>query len=288
MLIDTPRWPAHGTTFSHLVSDASLVELHEFAARAGIREAAFDRDHYDVPARRYDELVTLGATPVEGRELIRRLRASGLRVPGRQRSEKVASVLRQRWPLDGADDVRDDLLQRWSEPHRHYHGTGHLLAVLEALDLLARPSAPAVVVRLAAWFHDAVYDGVPGSDEEASARLAQDALPGHLSGADIAEIARLVRLTTTHQTSPHDASGALLIDADLAILGSDGSDYDRYVSQVRQDYAHVDDAAWRAGRASVLERLLALDPLYRTARGRELWGRAAQANLRGELARLRG
>jgi hypothetical protein len=80
VLIDRPAWPAHGTLWSHLVSDASLPELHAFAARAGVPHRAFDLDHYDVPAERYDELVALGAQPVSMRQLVERLRASGLRV----------------------------------------------------------------------------------------------------------------------------------------------------------------------------------------------------------------
>jgi Protein of unknown function (DUF4031) len=85
VLVDPPRWPAHGRLWSHLVSDASLAELHAFAARLGIPDRAFDRDHYDIPQERYDEAVAAGATPVDGHDLIRRLIASGLRVPGRER-----------------------------------------------------------------------------------------------------------------------------------------------------------------------------------------------------------
>jgi hypothetical protein len=80
VLIDQPAWPAHGTLWSHLVSDASLTELHEFASRAGVPRRAFDLDHYDVPAERYEELVALGAQPVGIREFVLRLSASGLRV----------------------------------------------------------------------------------------------------------------------------------------------------------------------------------------------------------------
>lgn len=80
ILIDEAIWPAHGTVWAHLVSDASLDELHAFAARAGIPPRGFDHDHYDVPAERLEELVALGATAVTGRELLRRLQASGLRV----------------------------------------------------------------------------------------------------------------------------------------------------------------------------------------------------------------
>ncbi|MDQ2846896.1 MAG: DUF4031 domain-containing protein [Actinomycetota bacterium] len=79
VLIDPPRWPAHGRIWSHLVSDASLDELHAFAGAAGIGERGFDRDHYDVPADRYAALVDAGAEPVESRELLARLTAAGLR-----------------------------------------------------------------------------------------------------------------------------------------------------------------------------------------------------------------
>jgi hypothetical protein len=85
VLVDPPRWPAHGRLWSHLVSDASVEELHAFAAGLDIPPRAFDEDHYDIPQERYDDVVAAGAMPVEGRELIRRLIASGLRIPQRDR-----------------------------------------------------------------------------------------------------------------------------------------------------------------------------------------------------------
>ncbi len=85
VLIDPPRWPAHGRLWSHLVSDTGLTELHEFAAAQGIGERGFDADHYDVPQDRYDGLVAAGAVPVDSRELLRRLTSAGLRRPKRDR-----------------------------------------------------------------------------------------------------------------------------------------------------------------------------------------------------------
>ncbi|WP_104191080.1 DUF4031 domain-containing protein [Cryobacterium sp. Y82] len=85
ILIDQPSWPAHGTVWAHLVSDADLEELHVFAAAAGIPRRGFDRDHYDVPEARYADLVSAGAVPVSFREMIVRLRSSGLRVTARER-----------------------------------------------------------------------------------------------------------------------------------------------------------------------------------------------------------
>ncbi len=79
ILIDPPVWPGWGRVWSHLVSDTSLDELHEFASSCGIPARGFDRDHYDVPSDLYDDLIAAGATPVPSRELVRRLIASGLR-----------------------------------------------------------------------------------------------------------------------------------------------------------------------------------------------------------------
>ena len=79
VLIDPPVWPARGRLWSHLVSDTSYEELHAFARRCGVPESGFDRDHYDVPAEHYTDLVAAGAVPTSSRDLVARLSAAGLR-----------------------------------------------------------------------------------------------------------------------------------------------------------------------------------------------------------------
>ncbi|MFT4082145.1 MAG: DUF4031 domain-containing protein [Nocardioides sp.] len=79
ILIDPPDAAGHGRWWSHLASDSSYEELHAFARAIGIPARGFDRDHYDVPAERYDAVVAAGATPVRSRELVARLHAAGLR-----------------------------------------------------------------------------------------------------------------------------------------------------------------------------------------------------------------
>ena len=79
LLIDPPNAEGHGRLWSHLASDSSFEELHDFARTLGIPERGFDRDHYDVPAEWYDDVVAAGAEPVSSRELIARLHAAGLR-----------------------------------------------------------------------------------------------------------------------------------------------------------------------------------------------------------------
>src|SRR5699024_2275773 len=98
VLIDPARWPAHGTVFSHLVSDESLEELHAFARATGVPANAFDGDHYDVPVNMYEALVSAGAVEVSGSELVRRLVKSGLRITA-ARSEEHTSELQSRFDL---------------------------------------------------------------------------------------------------------------------------------------------------------------------------------------------
>ncbi|MFJ6833030.1 hypothetical protein [Streptomyces sp. NPDC091209] len=183
-----------------------------------------------------------------------------------------------------------NLLDRWAEPQRRYHTTGHLLAVLDHIDLLQahgeRAEDPAAV-RLAAWFHDAVYLPDRSENEERSARLAERALAELGVRADrTAEVARLVRLTVSHDPADDDTNGAVLCDADLAILASPPAAYAAYTAAVREEYAFVPDDAFRAGRAAVLRQLLDLPRLFRTPYGEREWARPAHRNMGDELAGL--
>jgi len=295
ILIDPPTWPAHGTLFGHLVSDASLAELHAFARSHGIPARGFDHDHYDVPVGRYDDLVASGAVPVSSAELLRRLVGSGLRVRPHARTPKRARAREQAaraWAevVGGREELRDELLRRWDESHRHYHDVRHLASCLAALAELGErhplgPGDPAV--HLAAWFHDAVYTGAPGDDEEASALLAEELLDGAWPSATVEEVARLVRLTASHDPETDDDRGALLTDADLASLGAGPGRSHVYLRDVRLDFAHVDAEAWTVGRRAVVEGLLGRDPLYHTRSGVRWWAAPAYRNLTEELAALR-
>ncbi len=91
LLIDPPTWPAWGSLWSHLISDVSTDELHEFAQRAGLPSRAFHLDHYDVPARAYEKLVAAGAVPVSSRVLVETLARTGQR-------RRKADTLRPRRP----------------------------------------------------------------------------------------------------------------------------------------------------------------------------------------------
>ena len=322
--IDPPTWPAHGTVFSHLISDASLAELHGFAAAAGISERAFDRDHYDVPAHLYDELVRAGAVELSGAELTRTLIASGLRIPLKERPEKIRPRLLRAWEAAFAPrlntprlkhveapaelraqltaqvaELGESLLQAWEQPHRAYHHSGHLSQMLADLERLythrAQGATPLASI-LAAWFHDAVYEGAPGEDERRSEQLAGASLEplvaaGLLTEHELQMVRCLVRATATHELPESAELPAgyavtdieFFLDADMAILAADSARYRRYLRGVRSEYSHFDDEAFRTGRTTFLRSILGRERVFLSEEGLQLWEEPARTNLRSEL-----
>lgn len=312
--IDPPVWPAHSTVFSHLISDVSLTELHEFAAAAGISERAFDRDHYDVPAHLYEDLVRAGAKELSGAQLTRTLIASGLRIPLKERPEKIRPRLLRAWEAAFAPrlekapatfqqqvaELGESLLQAWEQPHRAYHHSGHLSQMLTDLDRLyayrTQGSTPLALV-LAAWFHDAVYEGAPGEDERRSEQLASASLEplvtaGLLTGHELQMVSLLVRATATHKLPEsvdlpagyEPADIQFFLDADMAILAADSARYRRYLRGVRSEYSHFDDEAFRAGRTTFLRSTLRRERIFLSEEGLQLWEEPARANLQAELS----
>lgn len=185
------------------------------------------------------------------------------------------------WPLPERLDLRDRLVAAYSSG-RGYHDLQHLADVLDRIAELGGADNRELV--LAAWFHDAVYDGAR-DDEERSAALASVELAA--SGVDVDEVVRLVLVTSSHAPEEGDVAGEMLSDADLGILAAPPERYAAYVAGVRADYEHLSDEEFRAGRLAVLSDLAERAELFRTAHARARWDGAARANLASEIATLR-
>jgi predicted metal-dependent HD superfamily phosphohydrolase len=181
-----------------------------------------------------------------------------------------------RWPADR--EAWETLVARYAEPHRHYHTLAHARAVVAAL-----PTDAPVALVLAAWYHDVVYDPKATDNEMQSALFLQQQFP-HSPHLD--EATRLILLTHTHSTTPDDSLGHALLDADLAILAADPAEYDAYAVGIRQEYAWVPEAEYRAGRRAVLQRFLDRERLFFTPvlQARQ---HLARANLLREITALR-
>lgn len=187
------------------------------------------------------------------------------------------------WPARLDEHLRVRLESAYGDGTRGYHDLLHLNEVLAHVDDLMDVEDPArEAVLVAAWFHDAVYDG-GSDDEERSARLAEDSLDDPVL---CREVARLVRLTAAHRPADDDHAGQVLCDADLAILASGPERYASYVAGVRSEHSHVTDRDFAAGRAAVLRDLLAKPALFHTASARERWEQPARDNVEHELGTL--
>lgn len=175
----------------------------------------------------------------------------------------------------------------WCEPHRHYHDERHLDACLSALDGVALAERERRVLRWALLWHDAVYDPAAPDNEERSAAWARASLrAAGVAEDEAAEVARLILLTKGHRVEGGDRLGALMVSIDLAVLGAEEEAYDAYAADIRREYAHVPEEAWRKGRGAVLASLLAADPLYPEPGARAALEAQARANISRELAAL--
>lgn len=184
---------------------------------------------------------------------------------------------------DATEAAWHDLTRRYSEPGRAYHTLTHIAAMLMVVEEFAAAAKDPQALRLAVWFHDAVYDARRTDNEEQSAAYAADILqPAVLPSFTLAAVKRLILATKTHEAAPDDRDAALLLDADLAILGAAPADYDRYAQAIRKEYAWVPDDRYREGRRKVLAGFLERPRLYRTPALFMRLEQAARENLRRE------
>jgi predicted metal-dependent HD superfamily phosphohydrolase len=188
--------------------------------------------------------------------------------------------------------IIEDVLARHREPHRRYHTAEHVMWVLRHVDdlLEAAPQAApigidAAAIRVAAMFHDVIYDPKSAANEVNSAALAHRAMQTvGWSMARCDHVADMIQDTATHVA--RSADSAVLLDADLAVLAADQAGYQAYVDGVRAEYSHVAEPAWRHGRAAVLRGLLQRSALFATATGRQCFEPRARTNIAAELAAL--
>lgn len=180
--------------------------------------------------------------------------------------------------------TREQLVAAYAAPGRHYHNLAHIEDCLAALARIDKLSArERDILSEAIWWHDIVYDATRSDNEERSAELAEQ----HVR-ADIAkEVARLIRLTRTHDVAPGDHLGAILISIDLSILGAEPARYDAYAAAIRQEFIHVPEADYRAGRARVLGHFAARPVIFPGPAFAAKYDRKARDNLARELASLR-
>lgn len=179
------------------------------------------------------------------------------------------------------------IVGQYQEGGRKYHNLTHVEKVLAFLRLHEQEINDINGVKLAAYFHDVVYDTKASDNEERSAQYAQDCLVGlDISDYVASHVVGLIRATTKHQIIENDTDSAIFLDADLVILGSNEEEYDRYAAKIREEYAWVPDDQYRVGRKKVLQNFLSRSRIYFTElAGKEL-EQKARKNIERELETL--
>lgn len=200
-------------------------------------------------------------------------------------------------PSPRSDEVYEDLIGRHRQPHRRYHGVHHIVWTLRHIRRLeggidgcrSDPTYDPAAVAAAAFFHDAVYDPRADDNEERSAVFAGRELASLSWEADRCRlVGELIRATAGHHADSASLHRAVLVDADLAVLGAEPNAYTAYVNGVRSEYGHLSPDQWATGRRAVLRGFLDRAQLFATEPARAWWERQARANLTAELASLTG
>ncbi len=215
------------------------------------------------------------------------------------RHRETISALREKfsrlWQDLGArgesDPAFEHLLVNYSEPRRAYHTIEHLAWGLHHLGEMRAQAANLVnlewnAVFYAMWFHDAVME-FKELDEAKSAELARAvAYEAALPVAFADRAARMI-LATRHGEMPSDPESAALVDADLSILGTSGSAFDRYEEDIRKEWQMVPQNVFATRRAEILQGFLDRESIFATSYGRTRWEVQARTNLARSIAKLR-
>jgi predicted metal-dependent HD superfamily phosphohydrolase len=185
------------------------------------------------------------------------------------------------------------LLERWTNPARHFHGLSHLIMVLEKIDELSQEASCPSLVRLAAFYHGAILATGAGplerhawsEDTGLSADLARGQLRHLELAEDIADrVSRLITGLKTRPTGGIEPDLAVLRDSERAILAADPRAYRSYVAALRAECAGASPATVLPARVETLRRWLSQDRLFVTS-GTTAWEDAARHNIAAELCR---
>jgi predicted metal-dependent HD superfamily phosphohydrolase len=186
----------------------------------------------------------------------------------------------------GSEAAFNDLIARYSEKHRHYHTLQHLREAFDQFTWVRADARRPAEIELALWFHDAIYDVHRDDNEARSADMAsQEVLRAGLP-AEVAQRVHALIMATCHDAPPGDGDTALLVDADLSILGAEPARFDESDEQIRREFAHVPEDEFRAGRKRVLSGFLARPRLYSTPKFFAKYEQQARENIKRSLARL--
>jgi predicted metal-dependent HD superfamily phosphohydrolase len=193
------------------------------------------------------------------------------------------------WKVLGASNpdpkLHDELIARYSEPHRKYHTIQHLEECFEKFAEVRALAEHPAEIELALWFHDAIYNVKRHDNEKMSADWARaSALAAGIPPEACNRVHSLV-MATRHKAVPRGTDAELLVNVDLSILGAAPERFDQYERQVREEYAWVPDFLFRRERRAILKEFLARPRIFSSAHFHGRYEAQARANIERSLKR---
>jgi predicted metal-dependent HD superfamily phosphohydrolase len=179
------------------------------------------------------------------------------------------------------------MISKYSEKQRFYHNLSHIGALLQKAEDLKDNFADYESVRLAIWFHDAIYEPKSLANEIESAQLAAAKLTElNLPETTIKKVEKMILATQKHDASGMEKDGKLFLDLDLAILGTKPEIYKKYSKAIRQEYSFAPENLYRDKRRMILESFLQREFIYYTGEIRALFEEPARSNIENEIKEL--
>lgn len=179
--------------------------------------------------------------------------------------------------LNRSSIIFENVIKRYAEYHRTYHGLVHLCECFQSLR--DNDCDRFHEIALAILFHDAIYDVRRTDNEQQSAELAKQELSSiGMHPVVINRIEKMI-LLTKHDREPDSQDEMLMLDVDLAIFGSGTQRLIEYNRQIRVEYKHVPNQIYFNKRREVLQNFLNKDRIYHTQEFYYQFEKAARADI---------
>ncbi len=178
------------------------------------------------------------------------------------------------------------LINAYGEKHRGYHDLSHIEACLTLLDEVSHLASNTESLKIAFWFHDAIYKAFSRTNEADSADLAIRFLKENGSSQQFQKTVYNLIMVTEHKSLPSTQDEKIMVDIDLSILGTDSERYALYKKGVRKEYKLVPMFIYRKKRKEILEEFLNRSPIYHIEYFQNKFEVMARRNIEQEIAEL--
>jgi predicted metal-dependent HD superfamily phosphohydrolase len=183
-------------------------------------------------------------------------------------------------PDDASDPacIWANLLDRFAEPHRRYHGKTHMEHCLQEFDQASSSMENPDAVEMALWFHDVVYAAGANDNEEKSVALFERFARHTLEEAFADEVSALI-LDTKHIQLPVTSNAKYTVDIDLASFGRPWPEFMADCHALRNEQTTLSHEQYYRKKYAFLNSLLARQNIYSTPHFQERYESAARQNM---------